>query len=431
MSSPSVSPGQTGINLYGYLTSAVGLGVVARNTAGALVTSGRTVRAVDLTANGMARASDTATELLLSGSKTLSQQPIDAFHINPDRLRYLFTPWGGAGRIGTRPMVCVPFWEAPRLPRTWLPTLAAMDVLLAPSLFIRDAVLADLPDADVVHYPQAAPLPSGVTPDRQRWGIPSDTVSFVTSFAFASDVERKNPWAVLDAFIKAFGDDPTRLLVVKSTRPSPGTPGSAAHGRLREACLHQPNVRLIDDPLSYPDVLSLYASCDVLVSLHRAEGLGLSLLEAMGLGVPVVATAWSGNMDFMTERNSACVRYRLADIDVPRSSPYHARRLGRVTQWAEPDIDDAATWMRRLAEDPSLRASLGAAGRATARTAAEAFAAAHAWEVVDEIAASGRPRPARQIEAIARLRRTYVSDLAAYVASGTRRRLSALTGRER
>jgi hypothetical protein len=115
---------------------------------------------------------------------------------------------------------------------------------------------------------------------------------------------------------------------------------------------------VLAETLSYADVLKLYASCDVYVSLHRAEGLGLGLMEAMALGKPVIATAWSGNMTFMNYTNSCPVNYHLIPVDA--STPvYRKGRLGMETIWADPDIDEAAAWMHRLADDPDLRAEIG------------------------------------------------------------------------
>jgi hypothetical protein len=110
--------------------------------------------------------------------------------------------------------------------------------------------------------------------------------------------------------------------------------------------------------LSYPDVLNLYASCDVYVSLHRAEGLGLGLMESMLLGKPVIATGWSGNMTFMNRQNSFPIDYHL--MPVKGSIPnYRINIHGSNTAWAQPDINDAVTWMERLACDQNLRTSIG------------------------------------------------------------------------
>jgi len=124
-----------------------------------------------------------------------------------------------------------------------------------------------------------------------------------------------------------------------------------------------PNTILIDQLLPYADVLSLHASCDVFVSLHRAEGLGLNLMESMSLGKPVICTAWSGNMDFSTEKNSLLVDYQLIPV-VHTHQTYDPETLAGEAYWAEPNVEEAAECMQRLASDKALRARLGNQARA-------------------------------------------------------------------
>ena len=97
----------------------------------------------------------------------------------------------------------------------------------------------------------------------------------------------------------------------------------------------------------------MIASCDCYVSLHRSEGLGLTMGEAMYFGKPVIATAYSGNLDFMTQENSFLVPHTMVEIG-PGAGPYPADK-----QWAEPDLDRAAELMRRVFEDPESAAEHG------------------------------------------------------------------------
>jgi len=115
----------------------------------------------------------------------------------------------------------------------------------------------------------------------------------------------------------------------------------------------------MEDPLTYQEVVSLYGSCDVFVSLHRSEGFGLALVEAMALGKPVIATAWSGNMTFMNAFNSCLVTYRLVPVKATHVV-YSKRLLGTGALWADPNLEDAAAWMVRLVNEPSLRSTIGA-----------------------------------------------------------------------
>jgi len=418
---PQQTSPRVGVSLYGYLSSNVGLGVAARNTLHMLNHNEIPVRTVDVDSG--AGAGDVNPAAVPLSRSAREGKHINVFHLNPDRLRYMIRPFSPIFTGGASLNAAVPFWEAPRLPRAWLDTLRAMDLILAPTRFVLDSIQADLGTANVVHYPQTVFIPDGVIQDRARWDLPTDTTAFVMSFAIASDVERKNPWGAIDAFLRAFSSHDGAMLVVKVNNPHP--PGHGRHSleRLRELCRPHPHIRLVEQHLSYREVLSLYKSSDVLVSLHRAEGLGLNMLEAMALGVPVIATGWSGNMDFMTAENSIPVDFKLKDISVPETSPYHPSSLGLQTQWAEPNVDAAASAMRRLAQDPAQRARLAEAGRATAAASQARFLAGEEFfSAVASALRSTRPNVETQA-AIRLLKRRFVADYARRIERGVRRRI--------
>ncbi len=124
------------------------------------------------------------------------------------------------------------------------------------------------------------------------------------------------------------------------------------------ACRGQANIRILRDILSRDEMYDLLRVCDAYVGLHRSEGYGLPLVEAMALGKPVIGTGYSGNVDFMNERNSFPVRYQLVAIEQDHG-PYR-----RGAEWAEPDVDHAAEQMRRVVESPQATAQVAARGRA-------------------------------------------------------------------
>ncbi len=148
------------------------------------------------------------------------------------------------------------------------------------------------------------------------------------------------------------------MLVLKMNNSQSSTRYSLITEKMQEFCRTVPNIKIIDEKLSHTDIMSLLASIDVYVSLHRSEGLGLGLMESMHLGKPVIATRWSGNLDFMVDDNSCLVGYRLIPID--QASPYHRLCEGVSQQWADPDIEEAVRWMRKLAADRELRRQIGA-----------------------------------------------------------------------
>jgi glycosyltransferase involved in cell wall biosynthesis len=164
-----------------------------------------------------------------------------------------------------------------------------------------------------------------------------------------SSFARKNCWAPSppSASLRRF---PARHLATRSLPPTP--PGAAA--RLREAAAGAANISIHDRVLSRAELQGWLANADAVMSLHRAEGFGLVPAEAMQLGRPVIATRWSGNIDFMTAENSALVDYSLVPAVDPQGTYHHPDQL-----WAEPDVAHAADWLRRLAADRDLGRRLG------------------------------------------------------------------------
>jgi len=174
---------------------------------------------------------------------------------------------------------------------------------------------------------------------------------------------RKNPFAAIAAFKQAFGEDPGAKLVIKTMRLEDDPAGAAA---LRSATA-MPNIELIERTMTREELAQLYARTDAILSLHRAEGFGLTIAEGMLHGLPVIATDWSGNVDFLDRTVGAPVKYRLVPCVDP-GTDYDRPDLS----WAEADLDDAAQQLRRLRDDPVAAASLGHAAR---RRAIEAFGA--------------------------------------------------------
>jgi len=250
-------------------------------------------------------------------------------------------------------------WELPSLPRSWRIgcdfvhevwglsdfTCAALETVMPGRVRrVRLCLLA------------APPRPSAM--DRAAFGLPEDAVVTLVSFNLASSLARKNPQGAIAAHVQAFGDRMDRMLLLKV-----GNPGDFAEdfASLRALCDGHPNIRIETRTFPEADSLALTRAADIVMSLHRSEGFGLVPAEAMLLGRPVVATGWSGNLDFMDERSAALVPYHLVPARDPRGV---FEAAGAV--WAEPDVGAAAGWLRRLADDPALRAELGARGQAFA-----------------------------------------------------------------
>lgn len=250
-------------------------------------------------------------------------------------------------------------WELTVLPEIWKHALKHVDVMLCASDFIRATFDTCLPETLTLDAPCPVVLPDGIAPARREFGLPEDQVLFISSLDLGSSPERKNPFATIEAFNQAFSGDRRAGLVLKLTNNRPwAKDAQQGLAKLKQHIQENPQIHVLDQALSYPKVLSLYASCDVYVSLHRSEGLGLGLMEAMLLGKPVIATAWSGNMSYMDYTNSCPVRYAL--IRVQSTHPnFDARFVGNDASWAEPDLNHASAWMKTLVEDGDLRDQIG------------------------------------------------------------------------
>lgn len=349
-----------GFNLVGYVSGNLGLGVVTRHIAALILRKGFPLAVLDLDAgHGRGDYDQSFCEYVVSSPEVvphginlfvLPPHTVFALAKNPSRRSLLVKP----GRLKS----ALVMWEHTRLPRRWLPTLQMLDVIVAPSDFVHATFATHLDGPLMIHAVVPVRLPD-VVPSRERFGLPPGVVIFVTSFEPASDPERKNPLATIEAFRRAFPADSRAMLLFKINNPLVGHHLHPIVRRLHDESAHDPRIRVLEDPLTYQEILSLYGACDVFVSLHRSEGFGVALIEAMALGKPVIATAWSGNMTFMNASNSCLVTYQL--VPVKATHPLYSRRLlGAGAQWADPNLEDAAAWMVRLVNDPSLRSTIGA-----------------------------------------------------------------------
>jgi glycosyltransferase involved in cell wall biosynthesis len=244
-------------------------------------------------------------------------------------------------------------WELPRVPRSWQRGLPAVHDIAVPSLFTANAmcVLGAGQLVRVCPHPVALdhPPPSFLATGAVR---PQQPFTVVSALSVGSGFERKNPVALIRAFKLAFGNRQDRRLRMLITASEYFAPARTAI--LRAVGLAS-NIEIAWKPLTRPEFLKWWGTPDAYALLHRSESFGLPLAEAMCAGLPVVATGWSGNMDFMTEHNSLPVRYRLCDVADPQRKYFSTEG-----QWAEPDIEHAAELLQTLASSPDLAREIGA-----------------------------------------------------------------------
>lgn len=240
-------------------------------------------------------------------------------------------------------------WELERVPDEWVQLASLVDEIWAPTNFVAEAMRARMPlpvhrMLPGVEVREVEPVP------RASIGVPADDFVFFFMFDMASQMHRKNPLAVIEAFRRAFTAHQPATLVIKVSR---GELLPDDRALLREAAQSY-GVKLIDETLPRAASYAMLAMCDCFVSLHRAEGFGLALAEAMLLGKPAIATRYSGNVDYMHDGNSLLVDFEMTEIREDR--PIYTRG----NRWAEPSIDHAAALMRQVFENRAAAKELGA-----------------------------------------------------------------------
>jgi len=343
--SPAISVPLPALDLYGYFSRWLGLGECARLFAHALIVSGSPVALHDVDIDIPHQRRDHTLTEYFSGSPVSGN---DLFFINPDYWEMALRSMGGY-RHG-RCTMGYWFWELERFPESWVPVFDQVDKILVSSTFVEQAV-RHVCEKPVVRVPIPLVARAGSGLQRQHFGLSDDDYVFLCSYDFSSTIARKNPRAVIEAFRRAFPSGTEKVcLLLKSS-----------NGQQYPECLidlarqagDDRRILVRDDMLERDDLWALQRCCDAYVSLHRCEGFGLGMAEAMCLGKPVVATAYSGNMDYMTTANSCLVDYRMIPVH-EGEYPY-----ANGQQWADPDVGHAALHMRHLYEDRAWGRGLG------------------------------------------------------------------------
>ena len=328
-----------GVNLAGYFGSEKGVGEAGRASARALEAA-----SMPYVLNNVVDSGSINMDSSLSSFTADNPYSINLIHINADQVPIFAAARGDEYFRGRYNIGCW-FWELSEFPQEWYSSFRPFDEIWAASSFIQDA-LARVSPIPVVRMPLALPPRPQIDHkvNRSDFGLPSDVFIFLFTFDLASILERKNPVGLIKAFKMAFGDRDDVMLLLK-----------VAHSEIypsevdllkTAACTK--NIRIFDRLLQRPEMNALFSVSDCFVSLHRSEGFGIPIAEAMLLEKPVIVTSYSANMDFTTPANSFLVKYKLIEID----HDYGPYRKGWV--WADPDLDHAAELMRYAYEHRDL-----------------------------------------------------------------------------
>jgi glycosyltransferase involved in cell wall biosynthesis len=276
---------------------------------------------------------------------------INLYHINGNEVEQTFNHlkqkrrWSGYNII-------YPLWELAKYPAVWAAQLDRFDEIWAPSEFVFNA-LSNACEKPVLHMPMSCEVKISAFFGRRYFNIPETAYVFLFFYDLRSFTSRKNPRAVIEAFRLTLAARPysSAHLVIKiqgiEMKPQEY---EALRIELKEFGAH---LTLIDTVMTSSEVKNLMRCADCFVSLHRSEGYGFGLAEAMVLGKPVLGTAYSGNMDFMSPAASFAINYKLISVGENDYPHYHNQ------VWAEPDTCHASNIMIRLLDAPDLGRAVG------------------------------------------------------------------------
>jgi glycosyltransferase involved in cell wall biosynthesis len=361
-----------GINLVGYAHGEFGVAEVLRRHAYALQGSGVPFVVRNFDVGIASRQCDSSMQSFLSEE---CRYDVNLFCINADQMPIAREHLGDAVFAGRYNIGCW-FWELEKFPEQWRGATDWVDEIWVTSPFVRDAIAACTPKpVHIVPVALDVNLPESYS--RDEFGLAEGAFVCLFSFDFNSFVTRKNPEGAIAAFRRAFADGRRDVhLVIKTIN---GERHPDALRRLTDATAGDDRIEVRDGFLDRIGMWALQACCDCYVSLHRSEGLGLGIAECMLLGKPVIATAYSGNLAFMDADNSCLVGYSLVAVEEGEYPAWQGQH------WAEPDINQAAEYLRRLADDPEYARQIGERAKASVRQrlSAAASVAAMAARLAD------------------------------------------------
>ena len=340
------------IGVIGYLKTETGVGQAGRMVARSCQKANLTVRGYNVSVNVMSRQKDSRLEDIIVDRLNAK---VHIYKVNADQLPIVKKQ---VQKYLNRPQLTInmPAWELSKFPEEWVSSLRDIDEIWVESEFVRDS-LESVVSVPVIKMSPAIFVDDVVTLNRARFQIPDRSFAFHFNFDFASFSSRKNPQAVIKTYNiareKYFNKIDT-VLVIKARGYDPE---GKSYQKLKDLVGEDCDIIIINEDLTHPEALGLMQCCDCYVSLHRSEGFGYTLAEAMLLNKPVIATDYSGTTDFINHDTGFPVDYQLIHLK-PDEYPF-----AEGQKWADPDLDRAAWIMNYVVNNPQETKKIANAGR--------------------------------------------------------------------
>lgn len=324
-----------GVNLIGSIRAEMGLGQSCRLVAGLLKKTEFDFSIYNINFRGVLREKDSSFDYYIS--ETLPYA-VNIFHVNPCELGNVFMQmpdaWKGHYNIAFW------LWELEDFPKEWEKYCQLFDEIWAPSEFTASSI-RKITDVPVKVMPYNVEVPYDTKCSRKDFDLPEDKFLYLIMYDSNSTTGRKNPQGAIEAYKRAFPverDDCGLVIKVNNAKKEDIV-------KLQQNLTGYHNVFFITEVLDKERVNGLIHNVDVFISLHRAEGFGLVMAEAMLLGTPCVATNWSSNTEFMTEDAACMVKYNL----IKNKKTEGLYKKGCI--WADPNLEDAGYYIKKLKDD--------------------------------------------------------------------------------
>ena len=331
------------LRILGFFKQSFGLAEASRRTLSAIQTTEIPVKVSQVPFLGKHKGNDSS---ILADTKRIGSNldEMRIFHFNGDHLQNLIEKWGNK-TLDCYYKIGFWHWEQPVFPDNFQSWFYGLDEVWVPSEFISKTIIPkSAKPIQTIPLPYDRKVLNARISNRSKFYIPEKKFVFLVAFDFYSIMERKNPLGAIIAFKKLLSDNLIQNkihLVLKTSNQHADKKGSRLlmeqiHGMPRNC------YTIINDTLQRDEMLMLMNSCDCLLSLHRSEGFGLHLCEAMLMGKIVIATNWSGNTDYMTNKNSFLVDHKLVELEND-VGPYQ-----KGVKWADPSVEHTISIMKEV-----------------------------------------------------------------------------------
>jgi len=315
------------ISLIGLFLSANGLGQAARNIAHSLSTTSHSFSCVNISSN----AASEDYEFINQCSKYL-----------PDKINFVIAGidvtesiLGQISSVGLgKKNYFYPYWELDRIPSSVIKAISSYDKIIAPTQFIADTFQKYV-DYKVSVINQPVLIPQHISINRIEGGV----LSIFSMMDLGSYVDRKNPKGALEAFQMAFPSDINNVELIIKIK---GERDLGLRNELVSYCSKDNRIKVIDEDVDRREITRLMNKCNVLLSLHRAEGFGFGPAEAMASGKIVVATQYGGVTDFLHKSTGYPISYQMIPVQEG------AYIYGDNQMWADPSLPHAALALQEI-----------------------------------------------------------------------------------